>query len=266
MRPFVASLTTYFTILKQMPGYDTWLIATSEELVNINPQDDEALKAALFEAGDEFATAFASNTELQRLGGAIADGIKSYRTQRDAVFKNIAKSSVLTFEYAFNKLTVPEAALAALPMGAVVPDVSTGRLIFSSPVGTVGEVTLNGSVTIFNSTLPHMTGNLRDVQIAGSLDLRLPELQAVGKPVLTFAGLGAFLHQQPFGVKVRLRDVETADGVIGVFQTKLTFPAGGSGVQIPLSFTVANRSEFNTESEIRGSIGLTFDVDKLFSR
>jgi len=88
----------------------------------------------------------------------------------------------------------------------------------------------------------------------------------VGKPVLTFAGLGVFLHQQPFGVKVKVRDVETTDGTIRVFQSKLTFPAGKSGVRIPVSFTIANRSEFNTEREVRGSIGMSFDLDKLFSR
>jgi len=125
---------------------------------------------------------------------------------------------------------------------------------------------LNGSVTFFNSTLPQMHGNLRDIQVSAGLDFRLPEIQSVGSPVLTFAGLGVFLNQQPFGVKVDIGGFETEDGAIGVFQTKLTFPAGRSGVRIPLSFTVANRSEFNTENEIRGAIGLTFDLDKLFSR
>jgi hypothetical protein len=43
-------------------------------------------------------------------------------------------------------------------------------------------------------------------------------------------------------------------------------PAGASGVSIPLSLTVANRSEFNTEGEVRGAVGLTFDFDSLFAR
>jgi hypothetical protein len=224
------------------------------------------MKTALVEAGEEFKTKFASTPQLRQLAEDMVAGIKSYRSSRDLVFQNIARSSILTFEYAFDKLTVPDAALASLPSGSVVPDLSTGRLIFSSPLGDVGEATLNGSITIFNSTLPQMRGNLRDVQVSGSLDFRLPEIQSVGKPVLTFAGLAAFLHQQPFGVKVNIGTVETADGVIGVFQTKLTFPAGGNGIKIPVSFSIANRSEFITEKEIRGSIGLTFDLDSLFSR
>lgn len=266
MKPFVDSITKYFDALNNKPEYAEWVSASSKKLTGFQNLNDDGLKSAIVAVGDDFAARFAGDPELKQLGGGIVDSIKSYRTIRDEIFHSIANSSVLTFEYAFNKLTVPDTALAALPMGTVLPDLSTARLIFSSPIGSVGEATLNGSVTMFNSTLPQMRGNLRDVQVAGSLDFRLPELQSVGKPVLTFAGLGAFLHQQPFGVKVKLRDVETADGTIGVFQARLTFPAGRSGVRIPVSFTVANRSEFNTEKEVRGSIGVTFDLDKLFAR
>jgi hypothetical protein len=266
MGPLVAAVTSYFETLKKMPGYDKWREEKSVILASVDMSDDAALKAALFAIADEFTGTFASNPDLRNLGDSLVEGIQSYRTIRDNVYANIKRSSVFTFEYAFNKLTVPENALVALPAGATLPDLSTARLIFSSPLGAAGEATLNASATFFNSTLATMSGNLRDIQIAGSIDFRLPELQGVGKPVLTFAGLGVFLHQQPFGVPVRIRDLETEDGAIGVFQGKLTFPAGRSGVRIPVSFTIANRSEFNTETEVQGSIGVSFDLDKLFAR
>jgi hypothetical protein len=264
---FVKSIENYYAELTTKPKFQEWLDTAAKKLAGFQKLDDAALNSAILAVADAFAARFADDPELHRLGGSIVDNIKSYRNIRDKVSQDIAKSSVFTFEYTFNKLTVSDAILAALPTGTNLPDLSTGRLIFSSPVGSVGEATLNGSVTFFNSTLPMMRGSLRDVQVAGSLDFRLPELQGIGKPVLTFAGLGAFLHQQPFGVKVKVGDVETADGAIGVFQIKLSLPAGQSGVRIPLSFTVANRTEFNTEkTEVRGAIGVTFDLDKLFVR
>ena len=266
MGPLVATVQALFNALSSLPGYGEWRSAAAMRLMSVDFKDDTALMATLVEIGNEFNAKFASNPNFQRLAATMADSIRSYRTARDTVFEGVARGSTLTFEYIFGRMAVPEEGLRSFPSGSSAPDLSTARLILSSPIGTFGEATLNGSVTFFNSTLPEMDGNLRDIQIAGGVELRLPEIQSVGKPVLSFAGLAAFLHQQPFGVKVAVRDVETADGTIGVFQTKLTFPAGRSGVRIPVSFTVANRSEFNTETEVRGAIGVTFDMDQLFSR
>ena len=40
----------------------------------------------------------------------------------------------------------------------------------------------------------------------------------------------------------------------------------GSGVKVPLSFTWANRTELVKEKEVRGNIGITFDMDAIVSR
>jgi len=39
---------------------------------------------------------------------------------------------------------------------------------------------------------------------------------------------------------------------------------GDSGIQVPISFTASNRTELIKEREIRGNIGITFDLDRLF--
>jgi hypothetical protein len=262
----VGIVQAYFDALKKMPGYDQWRVSAAAALAAVDAGNSAALKAALVRAGDEFTAAFAATPDMQRLGRTLVDEIQGYREIRDKVFQRIAKSSILTVEYAFNRMTLPAEARPDPPVDALGLGLSTGRVIFSSPLGAVGEATVNGSVTFFNSTRAEMRGSFRDAQIAGSVEFKLPEIQSVGRMVLTVAGLGVFLHQQPFGVRVRVRDVETDDGAIGVFQAKLTVPAGRSGAQIPVSFTVANRSEFNTENEVRGSVGLTFDLDKLFVR
>ena len=264
MGPLAEKVNEYFEKVKAMPGYDLWVQEKADALFKAS--DDASRTAILESAADEFTQMFGSSSELTEMAEVMVRNIKSYRNVRNSVFAAIAKSPSVTFEYAFSKLSVSDEILAGLPAGTTLPDLSTARLIVASPLGNRGEASLNASATFFNSTMPDMRGNLRDLQVAAGFDFRLPELQGIGAPTFTVAGLGVFLHQQPFGLKVKIRDKETDDGPIGVFQTKLTFPAGKSGARIPLSFTVANRSEFNTETEVKGSIGLTFDLDKLFSR
>ena len=267
MQPLVGTVQSISNNLRNQPDYENWRIASAKKLKDVDIQNNEALQKALFEIGDDFKSIFESNQELQQLGLTMVENVKSYRKTRDDVFETFNRGYTLSIEYAFTRMEVPEEGLAMLRMmDTTVPSLSTGRMVFSSPIRKTGEVTLNASITVFNSTLPQMKGRLRDMQIAGSMDYRFPEIQNVGSPVITIALLGAYLHQQPFGVKVNIRDVETENGIIGVLQTKLTFPVGRSGAKLPLSVTVANRSEFNTETEVRGSIGLTFDLDTLFSR
>jgi len=39
-----------------------------------------------------------------------------------------------------------------------------------------------------------------------------------------------------------------------------------SGTKIPLSISFANRTELINEHEVRGNIGVTYDLDALFAR
>lgn len=78
-----------------------------------------------------------------------------------------------------------------------------------------------------------------------------------------------YLHllEEPLGQQVMVNGVAvTRTGGIGFFQSKLTIPAADSVVKIPISFTVANRTELIKEKDVRGTIGVTFDFDSLFSK
>lgn len=55
-------------------------------------------------------------------------------------------------------------------------------------------------------------------------------------------------------------------GDIALGQLKLTVPMKGSGVKIPISLTIANRTELIKESDVRGNIGITFDLDSIFAK
>lgn len=57
---------------------------------------------------------------------------------------------------------------------------------------------------------------------------------------------------------------DATKGDIRIGQVKLTMPIKGGLVKIPVSFTWANRTELINESEKRGQIGLTLDLDSVF--
>ena len=55
-------------------------------------------------------------------------------------------------------------------------------------------------------------------------------------------------------------------GNLGVFQAKISIPVKDSGVKIPISFTYATRTELIKGKDVRGNIGITFDLDSLLAK
>jgi hypothetical protein len=53
-------------------------------------------------------------------------------------------------------------------------------------------------------------------------------------------------------------------GHIGIVQAKVTFSLKGSPVRFPVALTWSNRTELVTESDLRGNVGITLDLDSLF--
>jgi hypothetical protein len=55
-------------------------------------------------------------------------------------------------------------------------------------------------------------------------------------------------------------------GDIGMAQIKLTVPVKGSGANIPISISYANRTELIDEEEVRGNIGVILNLDTLIAK
>ena len=109
-------------------------------------------------------------------------------------------------------------------------------------------------------------GRLRDVQGSLQLDVPLPRINNIGGMVLSFGALFESLKEEPLGRKIVINTKEiTTIGDIWLFQSKLTVPAGPSGVSIPVSLTWSNRTELIVEKKTitRLNVGLTLDLDKL---
>jgi hypothetical protein len=111
-----------------------------------------------------------------------------------------------------------------------------------------------------------MDGSWRDFQLAGDAKFRLRDLPQFGAPVLSLAGLWMHLHQKPlaFDITTFNEQIVNEPGNIGIFQAKLELPTVNAAVRIPISFTYASRTELIVESDVRGQIGVSLNLDSVF--
>ena len=179
----------------------------------------------------------------------------------------------LAVEYSLDR---PDVAAADIANGIVMagqrpPDLSTMRLIYARNYQPM-VLTANAELSWFNKTLPGMSGAFRDWQISAAATFLLKEIPNFGRTTLTFAGLIGDLHQQPLGFDYLVPLVSDPTmtqkidlkGPIRAFNARLEFPTANKSVTIPLSFTYANRTDLNKETDVRGSLGITVRFDSFF--
>ena len=197
-----------------------------------------------------------------RIVGAL---MESYASGRNQLIDRVTKSAIVTLEYNNTRQVVQANQTAQKP-----PDLSNLKLVYTRKFPGNSELTANLSTTLFDyrpKVNGARTGVVRDAQGAMQFDIPLPEIQSLGKGTLTFAGLVLRLFEEPLGQKVQVNGKEVAaKGTVGVAQVKLTFPVT-TGVRIPIAVSYATRTELlPNNSEVRGNIGLTLDIDKLFTK
>jgi hypothetical protein len=159
---------------------------------------------------------------------------------------------------------------------AEVPDKYTFRFIAEGEFGSHFDLTANAATTYqregeIGTTEVTKVGGWRDFQAAVQLDIPLGSLQkrlsagaGIGAPVLGFAMLIQKLNDQG-AVNFAGTAFTLEPGWVEAFQAKVSIPVKGSGVKIPLSLTYSNRTELVKEKQLRGHIGVTFDMDVLAS-
>jgi hypothetical protein len=182
----------------------------------------------------------------------FADGLGSYLSARRNILKEIAKGSVVSFEYT-NKREVN------------APDLSNFRFIAETGIfGGSADLTANASLTMFNSRPKGDVKRIKDFQFSGQVDVPFGSSENLGKFVLSLAGN----YQRLTGDAIAFDGtvIPGLKGDIAAFQAKLAVPIKGSGFKIPISVTYANRTELIREKEVRANIGFTFDFDTLFAR
>lgn len=115
------------------------------------------------------------------------------------------------------------------------------------------DLTANGLLTVLNGTIPDGTERLKAWGLAGQVDFPLGSIVQGRTLVFSLSGRAEGTIVQPTNER------ET----IWLGQAKLTFPVKDAGMKLPLSLTVASRTDLIDETVVRGNIGLTFNLDSL---
>ena len=188
----------------------------------------------------------------------------------DARLQNsIANAPVLTAEYAFQQPDLTTAAIGTIvPAGGRPPRLHSGRVIFARGWADRGlDLTAHAAASWFDDVRPGMRGRFRDARSGAEAKFKLRDLAIYGTPTLSFAGLYTYLNQEPLGLGlIAFNQAKiTEKGHIGLFQVKLEFPAANNTIRIPLSFSYSNRTELIKESQVRGQVGVSLNLDGLFA-
>jgi hypothetical protein len=254
-------------------AYDAWFAAVSQELDDL-PQSasDEQIRRVAEDAANTFHERFWDFAEIKNAVASLTSSMSGFLEKQDKTVNEIRGTPLVTVEYNYTRqhATANQTVVATQP-NQTIPSLSNINLVLERGIsgGNTPEFTFNAGATFFNSanaTTPSR-GTLRDYRISAELDVPLRPIDNVGRPTLSFSGQFLSLRQEPLGQKVTLNAVTiTRTGNMGVFQTKLSIPIKNSGVKIPISFTYASRTELVKEHDVRGNIGITFDLDSLFSK
>jgi len=245
------------------PALQAWLVKTNEEIAAVdqslgNEARMDAVAEVIRKRADLLPVDLVNEQTVAAISG-FARQFKEYSEAKNRLLDDIAKGNVFTLEYT-NKREVNAS------------DTSNFRLIAAKGREVMGgrmDFTANGSLTLFHKRPAALTpagpraGRVRDFQFAGQVDVPF-QVGAVGQFVFWFSGRYERL----------LEDAEQLNGValpgtkgdIAVGQFGLRVPMPGTGLQLPISFTFANRTELVREKEVRGNFGFTFNLDSILAR
>jgi hypothetical protein len=169
------------------------------------------------------------------------------------------------------------------PLGQA--NTSNFRAIYSwQPAKAPLLLTFNGAFTWYDSIPADVkavkAGKLRDAQVSIQLDRKFDKLGSLQNSVFTIAGYYQWQIENALitidsgnmapGTSITLPGTAATllapKGNIAIAQLKWTLPVKNGVVKIPFSFTWANRTELVNETEKRGQVGLTFDLDSVFAK
>lgn len=247
--------------LTGQPGFVRLRGDVRARLVAAPPTDVEAIVLDYVEQARPFIPADVA----ARLAGAWAE----YLQRQSEVYRQLARSTVVTVEYALRRPPVQDAAALVDTEAPLddASDLSTASIVLVRPFIGPSDMTVNGSVSLFNTTPVATSKRLRDWQLSAKLDFPLNGMLGLTRSRFTVAGLFMRLEQPALGFPVDVNGVTVADtGNLGFLQARLQVPVGDSGFAIPISVTFATRTELVDEARVRGNIGMTLDLDTLMAR
>lgn len=255
----VADLLTSDTFT---PTFNPWLEETAVQAATAWIKNDGSLTQVLETQFAKFPSPSGVPPSDDPSIAAFASATQTMLNARQDILSYVGTAPLVTFEYTDNK------AAPAVAPAVALPDTSNFKVIAEFTPIKGGSFTSNGSVTIFNSQPATVAANrVRDAQFSSQVDVPVAtSVPKLGNFVLSFSGKYEFIPDDVITAASATGTGTALKGNIAIGQAKLTIPVKGSGVKIPLSLTVSNRTELIKETNVRGNIGITFDLDSIVSR
>ena len=257
-------------IVLDVPGYDAWQKQTAMAIAGVAP-DRDGMVATLRTALDQLIVlARAANPDLPRRASDALNAYSRFFLAQDDLIESLATKNVLAVEFAHSR-----------PTGHAATN--HWRAIVDLPLTTRTKLVANAALSFYQDlpeAAPAGMSRYRDAQVGVQLEHGLGRQSIVGPAVLTIAGYYQYQHAAALleidpanplpgvaftGLPDAATTVFTNTGDILLGQVKLSLAPGGSGIKIPLSLTLSNRTELIDKPTWRGQLGLTYDFDALLS-
>jgi hypothetical protein len=271
--PYKKSVENLNDALGRWPGYVAWENTLLKEITD-SVETPFASSKNLEAATAMFTSVLTNNLkklEALPMSPEVTASLDAYvseltrvQSSIDEIYRFAGKGPLLTFD------------LAAVRNNDI-PDLYTATGVFEAGLGTSRrtDFTMNAAVSIYKQTPVGTDHALKSINVTAQLEHPLG--RGLPAPTLTFAARYSYLPYDTVaetGAAAANANIASAisptvamapQGHIGFFQAKLTIPLKDSGVKVPLSVTASNRTELINEKDVRGSIGLTLDLDTFMS-
>jgi hypothetical protein len=172
------------------------------------------------------------------------DVYASFLQTRDELLELAGKGAVLSIEYV-NSRPVDQRTRSTL------------TLVFetSTPSGKL-DLTANASVTALNGSLAEGVDRWPEWAVSSQLDVPIGAIVQGRNLTFTLSGRAEHKPVPPLNVH----------DTLWLGQGKFTFPVKDGGVKIPLSVTVASRTDLIDKPVVRANIGFTLNLDSLIGK
>jgi hypothetical protein len=257
----LSNATMFLDPVLVSPDYDRWLSETQVALSAPGAMSKGDIERVLYQRLEALRLVMEKQIPnfAERVAGFV-NAFNAFETARTGLFDMLQKKFVMAAELVRTR-----------PVS--VPASSTFRVVADGLLPRGGwNITGNFAVTHQDSGTvlvpdPRETRGWRDLQLALQAERPLGKVDpcsggGVGRPALAFEYLLQDLREKAT-VSFGGHQFAVEKGRIHVAQAKVTIPMKGSGIKLPLSISFANRTELLKEKNVRGHIGMTFDLDAL---
>jgi hypothetical protein len=261
----IGSLEAILDPIAKDPRYIRWRASFHDELMTATQADILDIVRRYM---DELVLLARSVPDFDRKVALAQASYARYAFAYEDAIRELNGKAQFTFEYTY-----------ALPQNQ--PIVHNFRLVAGfNPHGGKGLLTANLAATIYGTVATSARyGRLRDLQAAAQFDRPLGGL-ITHPAVLTLAGYYQYQFDPSVinigpgslapGTSISLpKDAAVllgSKGSMAIVQAKVTIKMKDTGVKIPIGISWSNRTELIKATDVRGHVGLTYDLDSLLTR